>query len=105
MLGWQRRKVVVGDGKLKYYKKDTKGMNKGQFTKLRGVIDFNLLSCKLMVENGAKPRRFQIDILANKRSFHFRCKCYEELRTWVRVIHAEIDKSKGDKTDLTKVAI
>lgn len=49
MLGWQRRKVVIGDRKLKYYKKDTKGINKGQFTKLRGVIDFNLLSCRLMV--------------------------------------------------------
>ncbi len=105
LIGWQKRKVVVGDRKLKYYKKDTKGVNKGMYTKLRGVIDFDLLSCKLLVESGDKPKRFQLEILANKRSFSFRCKSYEDLRTWVRVIHAEIEKSKGDKSDLTKVAI
>lgn len=95
----------MGDKKLKYYKKETKGAQKGQFSKLRGVIDFDLLSCKLLIQGGDTPKRFSIAIMANKRSFNFRCKSYEELRTWVRAIHTEMAKSKGQNQELTKVAI
>lgn len=59
-LGWQKRRVVLEKRKLKYYKKETKGKYKGKYTKLRGVIDFDLVSCKLFIEDHHDPLRFSI---------------------------------------------
>lgn len=104
-LGWQKRRVVLDKRKLKYYKRETKGPNKGKYTKLRGVIDFDLMSCKLFVEDNKDPLRFSIEILATQHSFQFKSTNYEDFRKWVRRVTAVIEHSKGLALKLTKVAI
>ncbi len=75
-LGWQKRWVEIAGRKLKYFKRATRGYEKGEYTKLRGVIDFDLVSCRLLVEENERPLRFSIEILATRRSFQFKCQTY-----------------------------
>ena len=92
---WAKRRVRLVPGKLAYFIPDHE-------KQIRGIIDFNLVSCVLKVGNNNK---FRISILRTTKEFTFRCDTKIERDGWIKEIQNEIWKSKGYNKILTKVVI
>jgi len=98
LIGWQKRYLILDGRKLKYHKgRDGK--------KLAGVIDFDLLTCAIKIEDKAEPLIFKVEFLATKRSFRFKTGSTEELKKWMVALNENMHSSQGSRVDLTKVAI
>ncbi len=101
---WTARKCRLQGQKLIYYRSKAEG-------KMRGVLDFDLLTCALEVEfisKAGKEKRvigFRIHVFMSSKVFAFRAASVEEAQDWVKKIQKQISVSKGFGHYLTKVAL
>ena len=93
---WKARKCKLIGQKLFYY-------IPGKESQIRGVIDFDLLSCGLQVQEDALI--FRILILMSEKKFVFKASSKEEMRDWIYKLQKQIVLSKGHAKCLTRLAI
>lgn len=84
---WIKRYFVLDSNELKYYYTSSK-------ERFGGVIDFNILTIEIEVNNN----EFKLITLGGKRVFKLRCDSEQEALDWVYAISIHVNASIGRRT-------